>query len=60
MLDRHQNRCTSHIAPVKNSKVLLMKHQNTGFADGKHSLVAGPVEEGEAFKETKVRKAGKK
>lgn len=57
MSTRHQNRCASYLAPVKDGKVLLMKRQNTGFADGKYSLAAGHVEEGESFKQTMVREA---
>lgn len=34
-----------------------MKRQNTGFADGKYSLVAGHVESGESFKRTMIREA---
>lgn len=42
---------------IKNNKVLLLKRQNTGYADGKYSLVSGHVDKGETMQEAIIREA---
>ncbi|HEX7057522.1 MAG TPA: NUDIX domain-containing protein [Bacilli bacterium] len=46
-----------HLFIVKNKEILLLKRQNTGFADGLYSVVAGHLEKGEQAVEAAVREA---
>lgn len=57
MSDRHRPRCASYLVLRKDGKVLLMQRQNTGFKDGRYSLVAGHVDKGENFREAMIREA---
>lgn len=41
----------------KDDKILMIHRFNTGYADGKYSLVAGHVEKGESFKDAAVRES---
>lgn len=41
----------------KDNKVLLQKRFNTGWEDGKYTLVSGHIEDGERVKEAAVREA---
>lgn len=47
----------SYLLFVKDEKVLLLKRANTGFEDGKYSLVSGHVEKGETFTQAAIREA---
>jgi ADP-ribose pyrophosphatase YjhB (NUDIX family) len=38
-------------------KTLLLKRQNTGYQDGKYSMIAGHVEEGEPLTKALIREA---
>lgn len=42
---------------INNSQILLSLRKNTGFMDGKYSLVSGHVEEGETLAEAMIREA---
>lgn len=42
---------------IKQSKVLLSRRKNTGFADGWYGLVAGHVEAGETLLQAMIREA---
>ncbi|MBQ8968583.1 MAG: NUDIX domain-containing protein [Bacteroidaceae bacterium] len=46
-----------HILLIKGNKILLLKRYNTGYEDGKYSLIAGHVEKGESLTETAIREA---
>lgn len=57
MPERHTPRTASYLILEKDDQILLMKRKNTGFKDGKYSLVAGHVDEGENFREAMIREA---
>ncbi|MEK7637273.1 MAG: NUDIX domain-containing protein [Patescibacteria group bacterium] len=54
---RHQLIPASYLTLVKDGKVLLLRRFNTGYEDGKYSMVAGHVNEGETFTSCIVREA---
>ena len=47
-----------HIFFLCGAKVLLLRRQNTGFEDGKLSVVAGHVEPGESVTRAALREIG--
>lgn len=47
-----------HVLLLRGDEVLLVRRCNTGFEDGKLSVVAGHVEPGEAVTQAAVREAG--
>ena len=42
---------------IKNGKIMLSKRQNTGYQDGRYSMIAGHIEEGESVWDAMVREA---
>jgi len=48
---------SSYLILIKNNKILLSRRFNTGFMDGKYSLVASHGEKNESFTDTIVREA---
>ena len=46
-----------HLFLLKEDKILLLRRFNTGFMDGKFSVVAGHVESGETYFEAMQREA---
>jgi 8-oxo-dGTP diphosphatase len=46
-----------HLLFYLNGEVLLLKRQNTGFEDGKWSVVAGRMDGGEEVKSAAIREA---
>ena len=42
---------------VKNSKILLLKRQNTGYEDGNYSFIAGHVDGNESLTQALIREA---
>ena len=46
--DRFTLRCAVYAILVRDGKVLLLRRANTGWMDGKYSLPAGHLENGEA------------
>lgn len=46
-----------HLLFYRNDQVLLLKRQNTGFEDGKWSVVAGRIDGGEEVKSAAIREA---
>lgn len=48
---------TSHLFLVKDNKILLLRRFNTGYEDGKYSVIAGHIEENETVRQTMVREA---
>ncbi len=54
---RHSNVPASYLVLFRASKTLLARRCNTGFEDGKYTMVAGHVELGETFTECVIREA---
>lgn len=46
-----------HLFLMDKNKILLSKRYNTGFQDGKYSLVAGHIEGNETIKQAMIREA---
>ena len=54
---RHQNIPASYLTLMKDKKALLLRRFNTGYEDGKYSMVAGHVDQGETFTQCIIREA---
>lgn len=46
-----------HVIFEKDGKILLIRRFNTGYEDGKYSLIAGHVEKGESLVSSAIREA---
>jgi 8-oxo-dGTP diphosphatase len=46
-----------HLLFIRDGNILLLRRFNTGYEDGKYSLVAGHLEAGETVTQTAVREA---
>lgn len=55
--DRHREVPASYLVLIKEGKILLARRFNTGYMDGKYSLPAGHVDEGETFAQCIIREA---
>lgn len=55
--ERHKNVPAAYLALIKDDKILLLRRFNTGYEDGKYSLVAGHVDQGETFTQCIIREA---
>lgn len=55
--ERHKIIPASYLALIKDNKILLLRRFNTGYEDGKYSMVAGHVDEGETFTQCIIREA---
>ena len=53
--ERHEVIAAVYLLLVKEGEILLSLRHNTGFEDGKYSLIAGHVEEGESIKGAMIR-----
>lgn len=54
---RHTNVPAAYLILFKDNKVLLLRRFNTGYEDGKYSMIAGHVDPGETFSQTIIREA---
>jgi 8-oxo-dGTP pyrophosphatase MutT (NUDIX family) len=48
---------TSHLFLLNDNKILLLRRYNTGYEDGKYSVVAGHLDGNETFIQAMVREA---
>ena len=55
--ERHKEVPASYLVLIKGGKILLQRRFNTGYMDGKYSLPAGHVDEGESFGKCIAREA---
>ena len=55
--ERHKVVPASYLVLIKDGKILLQKRFNTGYEDGKYSMVAGHVDKGETFTRCIIREA---
>ncbi len=55
--ERHKMTPASYLFLVRDNKILLLRRFNTGYADGKYSMVAGHVDAGEGFINAMIREA---
>lgn len=57
MEERSRIPVTVQLLLEKDNKILFMKRENTGYADGKYGLPGGHVEKNEEIKEAMIREA---
>lgn len=55
--NRHKNIPASYLILKRGNKILLLRRFETGYKDGKYSLVAGHVDDGETFTAALIREA---
>jgi len=48
---------TSHLILIRNNRILLLRRFNTGFEDGKYSIIAGHLDGDETIMEAMEREA---
>ncbi|MBA4319541.1 MAG: NUDIX hydrolase [Flavobacterium sp.] len=53
--ERHKIVPASYLVLIKDNKILLQRRFNTGYEDGKYSMIAGHVDKGETFIQCIVR-----
>lgn len=54
---KHKNIPASYLILFKDNQILLLRRFNTGYEDGKYSMVAGHVEPNETFTQCIIREA---
>ena len=56
-LEKFKLRSAVYLIPIKDNKVLLSRRFNTGWMDGKYSLISGHIDGNETVFEAMVREA---
>ncbi len=56
--DRFLMRAAAYLILIRDGKILILKRFNTGWQDGKYSLIAGHLDGSETVKQTMIREAG--
>lgn len=54
---RYQLCVAVHLVLIKNGEALLLLRKNTGYEDGKYSVVAGHLEQGETVTQAMIRES---
>lgn len=57
MKERYKFIGAVYLLLIKQNRILLLKRSNTGYEDGKYSLVAGHIEGNETIKQAMIREA---
>jgi 8-oxo-dGTP diphosphatase len=57
MTERHKLVPASYLVLLREGKILLLRRFNTGYEDGKYSMIAGHLDGDETFIQTIVREA---
>lgn len=57
MMERYKFICAVYLLLIKENQILLLKRANTGYEDGKYSLVAGHMDGNETIKQAMIREA---
>ena len=57
MKERFKLITETHLLIIKENKILLLLRENTGYEDGKYSVVAGHVEQNENIKKAMSRES---
>ncbi len=55
--ERHKIVPASYLVLIRDNKILLLRRFNTGYEDGKYSMIAGHVDRGETFTQCLIREA---
>lgn len=55
--EKHKEVPAGYVLLLKDNKILLQRRFNTGYMDGKYSLPAGHVDQGETFSQCAAREA---
>lgn len=56
-MQREKSIPASYLILIKKNKILLLKRFNTGYEDGKYSMIAGHLDSGESFTQCIIREA---
>lgn len=55
--ERFKVGATVHLVLIEDKRILMQRRYNTGYEDGKYSLIAGHINGNETFREAMVREA---
>ena len=53
--ERFKLYCATYLILIKENKILLLRRFNTGWEDGKYTLISGHLERGETVKQAMIR-----
>ncbi len=55
--ERYKFICAVYLLLIKENQILLLKRANTGYEDGKYSLVSGHMDGNETIKQAMIRES---